>query len=64
MIAQLNRELLALKPLKTVREHFLHHYRKLSNLVRKAQTPNHLKNGIASSRYSRRNYSELPPHAS
>lgn len=61
-IAHLNRELLALKPLRTVREHFLHHYRKLSNLIRRVQAPNNPRNGVASSRYSRRPNSEQAPH--
>lgn len=61
VIAHLNRELLALKPLKTVREHFVHHYRKLSNLIRRVQAPNNPRNAVASSRYSRRPNSEQPP---
>jgi hypothetical protein len=60
VIAQLNRELLALRPLKTVREHFVHHYRKLSNLIRRVQGSNNTRNAVASSRYSRRPNGEQP----
>ncbi len=60
VIAQLDRELLALRPLKTVREHFVHHYRKLSNLIKKAQGSNNTRNAAASSRYSRRPNAEQP----
>lgn len=60
VIAQLNRELLALRPLKTVREHFVHHYRKLSNLIRRVQGSNNNRNAVASSRYSRRPNGEQP----
>ena len=42
-----------MRPLKTVREHFIHYYRKLSTLIRRFQNGNKM-NNTALSRYSKR----------
>lgn len=57
VIDHLNKELIHLKPLKSTHEHFIHHYRRLSNLVRKVQATT-AKNNIANSRNSRRAVSD------
>ena len=49
----LNEQLLGLRPLKTVREHFVHYYRKLSALIRRLQNNSKATNP-ALSRYSKR----------
>ncbi len=44
---------MALRPLKTVREHFVHYYRKLSNLIRRLQNGTKTTNPTLS-RYNKR----------
>lgn len=47
-----------MRPLKTIREHYTHYYRKLSNLIKKVQA-NPTRSNLANSKYSRRMRSDV-----
>ena len=56
VVQSIDEQLLKIKPLKTVREHFTHHYKKLSNLTRKIGGRE--AKSMVSPRYSRKRMSE------